>query len=82
MIDSNERLTYLNSRNTNKLVERMINSTLSAYIQNKTDTKVSLNTNILKQRQESIKNALFIKFCNIEYEGLFQRQSIDRKMGG
>lgn len=82
MIDSNERLTYLNSRNTNKLVTRMINSTLNAYIENKIENKLTLNPNLLEERKRAIRNALFLKFCNIEFEGIFQLYSKDRKVGG
>ena len=83
MIDSNERLAYLNSRNTDKLIERMIDSTLNAFLENKGTNQYNiLSPSLLADRQRSLKNALFIKFCNIEFEGIFQSYSVDRKMDG
>jgi hypothetical protein len=80
MIDRNERMTYLDSRQTNELTKRLINSTLDNYKRAKLNNE-NIDAEVLTTaRANALKNALFLKFTGIEFEAVFQSIYIDRKV--
>ena len=80
MIDSNERVTILDSRNTNELAKRVIDTVLSKYVVMKENNNPAINEDLLKERARAMLNKLFIKYACMEFESIFQTYFIDRKI--
>ena len=79
MIDSNERLTLLQSRHTDNLSKRVIETVLDSYITIKGNSVV-VSPTFFEEKVRAVKNSLFIKYSGIEFEGLFQGISVDNKL--
>ena len=71
MIDSNERVTILDSRNTNELAKRVIDTVLSKYVVMKENNNPAINEDLLKERARAMRNKLFIKYACMEFESVF-----------
>ena len=79
MIDSNERLTLLQSRHTDNLSKRVIETVLDSYITIKGNSVV-VSPTFFEEKVRAVKNSLFIKYSGIEFEGLFQGISVDNEL--
>ena len=81
MIDSNERVTILDSRNTNNLAQRVVATVLDKYVVMKENNEAPvLNEALLKERARAMRNKLFIKYACLEFETTFQTYFKDRKV--
>ena len=80
MIDRNERMTYLDARQTNELTKRLINTTLDNYKRAKLNNENIDGQVLTMARANSLKNALFLKYTGIEFEAVFQSIYKDRKV--
>jgi len=80
MIDNNERVTILDSRNTNELAKRVITSVLDKYVVMKENNNPTISDELLKERARAMRNKLFIKFACLEFESTFQTYFKDRKI--
>jgi len=78
MIDKNERLSYLDTRHTNETVKRVIANVLKSYVLVKGE-RISVNTAFYKEKEEAIRNSLFLKYTGIEFESIFQSMYKDKK---
>lgn len=74
-MESSERLSFLENRHLDETTKRIIDTTLNKYIELQETDK----NGVQKDRVEALKNALFIKFIGVEFELLFQNQSLDDK---
>lgn len=82
MIDSNERLTYLDTRHTKEATKRIIKSIISAYIDiKKKNNKELLDQEFYQARFRGMRNSLFLKYTGIEFEDVtFVNNYNDRKL--
>ena len=80
MIDNNERVTILDSRNTNELAKRVIANVLDKYIVMKENNSPVINEELLKERARAMRNKCFIKYTCMEFESIFQTYFVDRKI--
>lgn len=75
--DKNARVLYLDGRQLNNTAKRIIKSTIAEIEYQKQKSKVDA---FELDKANSIRNALFLKFVGIDYEGIFQPYFKNRKV--
>lgn len=80
-MESTERLSYLDNRQLNESVKRIVTTAVENYVKVQ-QSNADSNNNITDRAIEALKNQLFLKFTGIDYELLFQSVYLDRKLNG
>ena len=80
-MESTERLSYLDNRQLNESVKRIVTTAVENYVKVQ-QSNADSNSNVTDRAIEALKNQLFLKFTGIDYELLFQSVYLDRKLNG
>ena len=80
-MESTERLSYLDNRQLNESVKRIVTTAVENYVKVQ-QSNADSNSNVTDRAIDAIKNQLFLKFTGIDYELLFQSVYLDRKLNG
>lgn len=80
-MESTERLSYLDNRQLNESVKRIVTTAVENYVKVQ-QSNADSNSNVTDRAIEALKNQLFLKFTGIDYELLFQSIYLDRKLNG
>lgn len=80
-MESTERLSYLDNRQLNESVKRIVTTAVENYVKVQ-QSNADSNSNVTDRAIEALKNQLFLKFTGIDYELLFQPIYLDRKLNG
>lgn len=80
-MESTERLSYLDNRQLNESVKRIVKTAVENYVKVQQSNAES-NKQVTDNAIEAMKNQLFLKFTGIDYELLFQSVYLDRKLNG
>jgi hypothetical protein len=80
-MESTERLSYLDNRQLNESVKRIVKTAVENYVRIQQDN-ANASKVVTDRAIEALKNQLFLKFTGIDYELLFQSVYLDRKLNG
>jgi hypothetical protein len=80
-MESTERLSYLDNRQLNESVKRIVKTAVENYVKVQ-QSNANSNNAVTDRAIEALKNQLFLKFTGIDYELLFQSVYLDRKLTG